>query len=58
MKKTIGAMYMGEYFASIPVKEFPGMSGTRRQGIIDKLCPMMPDDRKLFWYNLPVNYNE
>lgn len=40
-----------------PKREFRGITNERKSGIIDKLVPLMPENRRLFWHNLPVNYN-
>jgi hypothetical protein len=32
-----------------------GVTSSKKKDIIQKLCPMMPDSRCLFWKKLPVN---
>ncbi|KAH9643381.1 hypothetical protein HF086_015495 [Spodoptera exigua] len=34
-----------------------GISQERKSAIIQKLAPLMPDTRKSFWYNLPIDKN-
>jgi len=31
------------------------LSSIKKKGIIDKLVPVMPENRKHFWINLPVS---
>lgn len=39
-----------------PQKSSPrGITEHRKQEIIQKLCPLMPSNRRLFWENLPIN---
>ncbi len=40
------------FMSSHIVKEHPLLGSNRKKGIIEKLCPLMPDDRKEFWYQL------
>ena len=35
-----------------------GISRSKKQSIIDKLCPLMPEKSKRFWYNIEVNHDE
>lgn len=40
-----------------PKTEYRGITHERKSAIIQRLTPLMPDNRKLFWYNLPTNNN-
>ena len=41
-----------------PVQRGPqGISDTKKQDIIDKVCPLMPSNRSAFWKNLPIDEN-
>ena len=35
-----------------------GINRSKKQSIIDKLCPLMPEKSKRFWYNIEVNHDE
>lgn len=39
-----------------PKTEGSTISKDRKRGIIEKLCPLMPEDRKKFWLELDTNY--
>ena len=52
MKRLKNLVAEKRIFTSQVVKERPTIDSARNQGIIDKLCPFMPADRKEFWYNL------
>ncbi|CAG4948866.1 unnamed protein product [Parnassius apollo] len=36
---------------------YRGITQERKTAIIQKLTPLMPDNRKWFWYNLPTDKN-
>lgn len=36
---------------------FRGVNEDRKSEIINKLIPLMPENRRAFWYNLPCNDN-
>lgn len=40
-----------------PNNKFRGITQERKSAIIQKLTPLMPDNRKSFWYNLPIDKN-
>ncbi|CAG4992751.1 unnamed protein product [Parnassius apollo] len=40
-----------------PKNQYRGISQERKTAIIQKLTPLMPDNRKSFWYNLPTDKN-
>lgn len=40
-----------------PIKEYRGITQERKSAIIQKLTPLMPDNRRSFWYNLPTDKN-
>jgi hypothetical protein len=52
MKRFKDLVAEKRFFTSQVVKERPTIDSARKQGIINKLCPFMPTDRKEFWYNL------
>ena len=54
-KKPMQLMAEGQYFSSIKPKSCSGVSASRKNGIVEKLCPMMPASRRAFWENLPTN---
>lgn len=37
--------------------QFRGVNEKRKSDIINQLLPLMPENRRAFWYNLPCNYN-
>ena len=41
-----------DYMRTIPVKPNPGIVQSRKGEIIEKLCPLMPADRREFWDRL------
>ena len=41
---------------AVPVKESPrGVSETKKADLVQKLCPFMPENRRKFWVDLPVD---
>ena len=53
VKPVRTAMNKGLFFTDTPVKNHVGLAASRKQGIIDKLCCLMPEDRRVFWENIP-----
>ena len=51
IKPSNVSMRKREY--SVPGKAQQGVAASRRKGIADKLCVLMPADRRSFWENLP-----
>ena len=33
-----------------------GVETRKRQDIIEKLCPLMPENRQVFWKKIPISY--
>ena len=53
-KKFVKVMSKTNVF---PAKLSPrGINGEKKKDILDKLCPLMADNRKTFWENIPI-YN-
>ncbi|CAG5029735.1 unnamed protein product [Parnassius apollo] len=40
-----------------PKNQYRGITQERKTAIIQKLTPLIPDNRKSFWYNLPTDKN-
>ena len=56
LKKKVAASLLKGVL--VPVQRGPrGISATKKQDIIDKLCPLMPSNRSTFWRNLPIDDN-
>ena len=49
MKKYKVVVNEKAFMSSQTLKERPGLDSGRKQGILDKLCPLMPTGRKGFW---------
>ncbi|KAL4089266.1 hypothetical protein QTP88_024323 [Uroleucon formosanum] len=43
------------YYAPKKITQHRGINLNKKKGIIDKLVPVMPENRKHFWINLPVS---
>ena len=57
-KKIIAAIASGKQH-SFPSREVnKGMSQKRKDGIIKNLCPLMKENRKIFWQSLKVSNDE
>ena len=52
MKKFKDLVAQKQFIESQSTKERPSLDPARKQGIIDKLCPLMPTDRRDFWHRL------
>ena len=52
VKKFKDLVSQKRFFSSQVVKTRPPLDESRKAGIVDKLCPLMPTDRKEFWLNL------
>ena len=56
MEKKVAASLLKAVL--VPVQRGPrGISATKKQDIIDTLCPLMPSNRSTFWGNLPIDDN-
>ena len=53
--KPMKLMAEKKYFSQIKSKSRSGIPASRKTGIIEKLCSMMPASRREFWKSLPTS---